>query len=180
MSHVALIVDWYGPYSYEKAKTSAKNDFCDGLYMVIGKTKHQKASTAIQYIGVAKDLCSRLCNGHHKIHEVTRERKFWLGEIGSVGIPGPKGKVIDVRIDLAEWAHAYFLRLPLNDKKTKNAPDRAVTVLNRWWQVDYESPRIRRPHQNWPDLIEYLGSGESAKLVWFGGRVKRISSKDLT
>ncbi len=180
MNHIALVVDWYGPYTYKDARIAAKNDFSDGLYLVTGKIKHQKARVALQYAGVAKDLYSRLNNGHHKIHQVTRDQKFWFGEIGSVGLPGPKSKVIDTRIDLAEWAHAYFLKLPLNGRKTKHAPDRPLTVLNRWWKIDYETPRTRRPHKDWPDLIEYPGKGYGAKIVWFGGRVEHWSKSDLT
>lgn len=179
MKHIALVVDWYGPYSYEGAQ-NASDDFAAGLYMVFGKVKHQKVISIPQYIGVASSLKKRLTNNHHKIHEVTRDRKFWLGEIGSVGIPGPKRKVIDTRIDLAEWAHAYFLRLPLNEKKTYRAPDKPVTVLNRWWKIDYITKRQRRPHSQWPDLIEYPGKEFGAKLVWFGGRIEYWSSSDIT
>lgn len=174
MNHIALVVEWYGPYSYSQAQVAAR-DFADGLYMTIGKTKHQKSPTALQYVGVASALANRICKQHHKIHEVTRDRKIWLGEIGSVGVPGRKGKAIDIRIDLAEWAHAYFLKLPLNDKKTKHAPDKPVTVLNRWWAL------ITRPlGSDAPTLIGLILSSTRVQsmvrrssglvVVWKDGR----------
>jgi len=30
-------------------------------------------------------------------------------------------------------AYAYFLQLPLNERKRKNPPEHPITVYNRWW-----------------------------------------------
>ena len=114
--------------------------------MLIGKSKHQKSKSKLQYIGIANDLSKRLNSKHHAISHLSKELAIWMGEIGSVGIPGKKSKIKNIQLDLAEWAHTYFLDLPLNLKKTKNPPDQPVTVLNRWWNKDYETPRKKRPH----------------------------------
>ena len=178
MTHVAIIVDWYGPYTFDDARVAAKEDYADGLYLVIGKKKGER-SRRIQYVGVSNNLSQRVSNGHHKIHEVTRDREFWLGEIGSIGLPGKKRSVIDERIDLAESAHAFFLQPPLNDRKTYYAPRKPLTVLNRWWRRDYETAWKRRPHKDWPELIDFTGIEYGARLVWFGGRVERWSPDDF-
>ena len=73
-------------------------------------------------------------------------------------------------LDLSEWAHAYFLQLPHNNKKKATPPDRAITVYNRWWKRDFVTPYKRRPHNSWPDMIDYVGPDYDAKLVWFGGK----------
>lgn len=70
--------------------------------------------------------------------------------------------------------HARFLRLPLNDKKTKSLPNRSVTVLNRWFNTDYATPRGRRPHAEWPDLLDFPAYDMPARLVWFGSRQRLL------
>jgi len=181
VSHIAIVVDWYGPYSFDEARLAAKNDYGDGLYLVIGKKKGEWEHY-IQYIGVSQNLSGRVNSAHKKIHMVTCDRTLWLGEIGSIGLPGKVNSktVIDLRIDLAESAHIYFLQPRLNDRKAYHAPKLPVTVLNRWWKTDYETPRKKRPHQGWPDLIDYTGIEYGARLVWFGGRVERWSPDDIT
>jgi len=68
-------------------------------------------------------------------------------------------------------AYAYFLRLPLNERKRKSPPEHPITVYNRWrWGKDFETRRKRRPHAEWPDLIDFLGNEYDATLVWFGKR----------
>ena len=171
MKSITATIDWFGPYSIEEAAKASKFDYEDGVYMVIGKAKYER-SDKLQYIGLATDLGKRLNGNHHKIPQVTRDQKIWLGEVTSPRTPGKKIKVTDRLLDLAEWAHAYFLQLPLNGKKTTNPPDREIVVYNRWWQKDYETQYKQRPHRNWPDFIDYYGPNYLAKIVWFGARQK--------
>jgi len=123
MKSLSAIIEWYGPYSLEDAKVASKFYYDDGLYMVIGKTKRQR-TPHLQYIGIANDLRERLNGKHHKIPEVTKDASIWLGEVMSPRTPGKKIKVTDRMLDLAEWAHAYFLQLPLNNRKKGSPPDR--------------------------------------------------------
>ena len=169
MKAIVAVIDWYGPYTLEEAFHASKFDYDDGLYMAIGKGKGQRL-TRLQYIGIATDLSTRLGGNHHKIPEVTRNQTLWLGEVSSPRTPGKKMKVTDRMLDLAEWAHVYFLQLPMNDKKKKNPPDREVIVYNRWWQKDYETQSRKRPHKDWPDLIDFSGCEYLSKLVWFGSK----------
>lgn len=169
MNHIAIVIDWFGPYnSIAGAQAVARKDYGGGLYMAIGKQRYQKKPATLQYIGIANELSFRVSESHQKLTEVAQSLKIWLGEVASTGIPGRKSQVIDLRLDLAEWAHAYFLELPLNDKKTINPPKYPVTVINRWWFKDYETKRNRRPHSCWPDIIDYWGKEHGARLAWHG------------
>ncbi|MBI5189776.1 MAG: hypothetical protein HZA22_03755 [Nitrospirae bacterium] len=177
--HLAIVVDWFGPYTLEAATKAAKGQFDSGLYMVIGKKKNQKSESKLQYIGIANDLSSRVCSSHECIELVTRERKIWLGEVVTNGVPGKKTKTTDPRLDYAEWAHAYFLPVEINEKKTSNPPDRTVTVLNRWWKTDLITPRINSVHRDWPELIDFRGIEYGANIVWATGRRRRWHPSDF-
>jgi hypothetical protein len=91
---------------------------------------------------------------------------------------GKRLKVTPATLDYAEWLHARFLHLPLNDKKTKRLPPRSVTVLNRWFGCDYETARGKRPHKDWPDLIDYPDYDLPARAVWFGTPGKQTKYGD--
>lgn len=175
---IAAIVDWYGPYnSLEDARSEARSDYGEGIYMLIGRKKNQKW-TRIQYIGVAKDISTRLHNNHEKAKTLTQEIEIWLGEIASTGIPGLKQKKLNQQIDLVEWAHAYFLDLDCNCKKTVTPPDRPVTVINRWWKKDYTTPYWKRPHDEWPDVIDFKGITAGCNVGWLSKR-KKWKPKDF-
>jgi len=178
MKSISIIIEWFGPYkTISEASKAAREAFDDGLYAVVGKQPYERES-ALQYVGIASQLSTRVNGQHHKIPEVTKERSLWLGEVVTPRRPGKKLKVTDSMLDLAEWAHAYFLQLPLNENKTKSPPPYPVTVYNRWWKKDYETPFRRRPHIDWPDVIDFLGRDFPAKVVWFGGQqvVKSIDA----
>jgi hypothetical protein len=58
--HVAIITDWYGPYSLSDAKGVARENFGAGAYVAFGKRRHQKSSSQFQYIGISSILAKRL------------------------------------------------------------------------------------------------------------------------
>lgn len=169
MRHLVTVIDWYGPFSHKEAVTAVKEDgFADGLYLCLGKTKGKHGNSKLQYVGIAgKDLKSRVKTGHYKLDLVTRDRTLWLGEVSSLGVPGRKTKKTDPSLDFSEWALVYFLQPSLNDKKKYTPPARPVSVLNRWWKVDYKTPWVKRPHPELPEFIDYLGPKYKAKVVWF-------------
>ncbi|MDO9067908.1 MAG: hypothetical protein Q7W05_05575 [Deltaproteobacteria bacterium] len=174
MKHLAVVIDWYGPYtSSEEAIAAAKSDYNQGLYVGIGKRRYEHGSSKPQYIGLSKNLANRL-ESHQKLPEITREIKLWLGEVATPEPSGSKNKKTTATLDYAEWLHAYFLQLPLNEKKKVSPPPRPLTVLNRWWKKDYVTPWVRRPHPLWPDLIDYIDPDLPAKVVWFGKKQIRV------
>lgn len=173
--HLMISIDWYGPYKgLENAKKSAHNDgYLHGLYLCIGACDGQDEAI-IQYIGIGRRLSTRLHKEHHKLRRVVKDVEIWLGEVGTPEPSGIKLKATKTTLDYAEWLHARFMAIPLNDRKTKSAPNRSVTVLNRWWKIDYQTMRRNRPHKDWPDLIDFPAYDLPARTVWFGGKLKRF------
>jgi len=168
--HLMIAVNWYGPYhTLDDARAAARDDYGDGLYMCVGMQPYQR-KVSMQYVGIGSAVHTRLKEDHHKLRMVTRERKIWLGEIATAEPSGKRLKVTKATLDYAEWLHARFMQLPLNEKKTKDLPSRSVTVMNRWFKTDYETPWKRRPHPDWPDLIDYPAYDMPARMIWFGGR----------
>lgn len=167
--HLMIAINWYGPYrDLDEARRCARHDYDHGLYLAIGKCKYERRRS-LQYIGIGGNIHTRLTENHHKLQLIVRERSLWLGEIATAEPSGRRLKATRTTLDYSEWLHARFLQLPLNDKKTKALPPRSVTVLNRWFALDYETP-VRRPHSDWPDLIDYPHYDLPARAVWFGRR----------
>lgn len=176
--HLMIAINWRGPYSdLEEAKCLARDQYEDGLYMCEGKEPRQRKSR-LQYIGIGSTLYTRLKEDHHKLSRVTKERKIWLGEICTAEPSGKRMKFTKTTLDQAEWLHVWLLGLPLNDKKSASPPSRSVTVLNRWWKKDYETPRKRRGHPEWPDLLDFPTDGQVARSVWFGSKHLTYSPPD--
>lgn len=174
--HLMIAVDWYGPYTLDQAYEAAKLTPGPGLYLCIGRCRYQRKKQ-IQYVGIGKTVYTRLVPDHHKLKLVIHQRQIWLGIVSTAEPSGRKMKVTQAGLDYAEWLHARFLQLSLNEKKTKKAPPRSVTVLNRWFTLD-TTVRRNRPHPDWPDLIDYPSWEMPARTVWFGGRQRLFSAPD--
>ncbi|SRR6266481_1145496 len=122
MRHFAIIIDWYGPYSVSEAIRASKNDgYSSGLYLGIGKQRHERGTGKLQYIGLSKNLAVRLAN-HHKLPDITSDAKIWLGEVATAEPSGKKQKITSASLDYAEWLHTFFLQFPLNNRKKSTHP----------------------------------------------------------
>lgn len=176
--HLMIAIDWFGPYrDLSAARKIADKDYADGLYVCIGKLPNQHR-TRIQYIGISKRLAGRISEDHYQLKKVTRDRQLWMGEIATSEPSGKKLKVTKRTLDFAEWLHARFMQLPLNERKTKGLPSRSVTIMNRWWKTDYITIRKNRPHPDWPDLIDFPDYGIPARMIWFGGKRRFFSAPE--
>ena len=177
--HFMVAVNWYGPYrDINDARRVAREQYAYGLYLAIGKTRRQRKS-AMQYVGIGENVHLRLQKDHHKLQLIEREFSLWLGEISTAEPSGRKIQATRATLNYAEWLHARFLGLALNDKKTKKVPPRSVTILNRWYKVDGETPH-HRPHPSWPDLIDFPAYNLAARTVWFGARQRKFSFPDYS
>lgn len=172
--HLVVAVDWYGPYkSIIEAREAIRRDhFAPGLYFALGRTSSDD-KIGPQYVGISTSLASRVGSQHPKLSQID-DLSLWVGQVGTASPGGPKMKKTPPTLDMAEWLLAFFVAPPLNQKKTVIMPNVAVSLLNRWWKTDYETPYVRRPHSQWPDLIDYLGHYYPTKIVWFGGRLIRV------
>ena len=96
MKHIVVKIDWYGPYpSVAEARTAAKNDYDDGLYLAIGRLANKKKNK-IRYVGLSKNLAGRVNSGHETLSKFVEPFEIWLGEVGSTGISGPKTQTTDL------------------------------------------------------------------------------------
>lgn len=164
---LAVIVDWFGPYySQQEAAKCAKDGYGAGLYLIIGKKKYERGGSRLQYVGIADLLYGRLRGRHHIIPGVARERELWLGEIASAWGTGR------ARLELVEWAYIYFLDIAQNVRKKKTPPRKEITIINRWWPKDFTPVRMKRPHKNWPDVIDYSVENTLATIGCLGGWVR--------
>lgn len=188
---IAVVIGWYGPISaggsradrletLKKARSFARENWIsEALYMVSGKRPYQR-ERSLQYVGVSNEVSGRLHSG--RLDAIASDFSIWVGEIISHGVPGRKKGRHSTAVNLAEWASAYFLKLHLNDQKRRTPPREPILLVNRWYRTDCETPWVRRTGgKDWPDLIEYDGPGEGARVVWIGGRGKviRYSAADV-
>jgi hypothetical protein len=158
---IALIVDWYGPFVDVKLASTKISEYGlqEGLYLATGKRKGEH-KRRLQYVGISQDIKDRINpKTHHRLKFITRDLRLWVGEVASHAVAGRRraGHAVahSVAVELAEWATAYFLALPLNKKKRDNPPPRSLILVNRWFQTDFETPRRQRGHLDWVDYIEY-------------------------
>ena len=179
MKHFVVGVDWYGPFTRAEAIAEAREVGVGGLYLAIGRCGRQTVSKP-QYVGLSRNLAQRL-QIHHKLPLLRPDMQLWLGYPATAEQSGRRAKVTPRTWDDAEWCHAYFMALPLNERKAGAPPQQNVTVLNRWWHADGR-PRSRRPHSSWPDLFDFMGLERRSRVVWFGGRVESydLHDQDLT
>lgn len=176
--HLMIAINWYGPYAdLDEARLCARHDYDHGLYLAIGRVGRETSST-MQYVGIGSAIYTRLTKRHHALSKLADGYTLWLGEIVTAEPSGTRLKATRTTLDLAEWLHARFLRLPLNKMKTREVPSRSVTVLNRWFRKDYETPYVRRPHPDWPDLIDFPCFDRPARAVWFGARQRTFKAPE--
>ena len=183
--HSMILVDWYGLFKKDKAfKVSGR--FKKALYVLIGKEKHERGKPRLKYIGISEtNLRRRLFRNHEKLKKLQEGYEIWIGEVGSYHLPKWKGLSADRAVSLAEWLHVSFTRKSSSDaafvlnKHKKNIPRDSATVVNHWWERDFESQEQdepyrefrRSPHPWWPYVIDYFGSGwksvdHEARVTW--------------
>jgi hypothetical protein len=151
------------------------------LYMAAGTVGNQTVPK-LQYVGITKNFDNRL-NSEHKIRTTIKEEglSIYIGEVASQAVAGRKAKHhhkgFTVPVYLAESAIAFFLQLPLNSDKRCSRPNSSIILISRWWKTDLDSRNRRRPHPDWPDMIEYDAHSDIGSVVWHGGRRKHFSSE---
>ncbi len=175
--HLMILVEWFGPYSsIAEACSAAKRSFDGGLYLAIGRKPYQRAVKRPQYVGIGNPLHTRMTPSHHKLSLLhPKGLELWMGEVQTAEPSGHKSKVTAATLDHAEWLHARFMRLPLNEMKTKGRPQRSVSVLNRWYNTEFDGEKPqKRPHPDWPDFIDFLDDELPARAQWFNERKNRV------
>ncbi|EKL5296831.1 hypothetical protein QPI28_004455 [Vibrio parahaemolyticus] len=154
--HTTIIVKWRGPYGYDEIID--RPDLENGLYLATGKLKYEREAM-IQYCGITEGSYATRFKYHHKIHEITRDQEFWLGE---VTYPEDASRYF---MEMAESIIVCFWQPTLNDRKKLYLP-KPTTIINQWFKKNNE-PRYRQ-HSLCKDLDDVISwDGE----VWRSGNL---------
>ena len=152
---VAVIVDWYGPYTGLEALRGAVQAEWQGvsrvLYMALARWNK------CQYVGLTTSPCNRIQEGHDQLKHKDNER-FYIGQIITQGITGPRngGQPPDLR--LVEHALISFLKPALNKYKKYTEPVDCTSIFSCFYRPkskagDYES--ATNPLPKFPVLLAY-------------------------
>lgn len=118
------LVQWSGPFEQEDIP-----DKSFGLYLITGKEKGAHNPT-IGYCGITtQNFRVRLGSQHHKARKITRERKYWIGEVFS------NSKLNRSDLELVEGLIIYAQQLKLNERKKKR-PTNPCLVISRWFNTN--------------------------------------------
>ena len=145
---IAVIIEWYGPYEgIETLKQEARTWPCGKtLYMALGKYNKYR------YIGLTKNPEKRF-KQHPKLLDENNKR-FYIGEIVTQGITGPRNIKKPPDLTYAEWVLIRWLDPELNVLRRDKDPDDSVSVFSHFYDgTDYESPINKLP--KFPKLLGY-------------------------
>lgn len=156
--HTTIIINWLGPFSYEEVLGLSEQG--NGLYLATGKLKKKKQESTIQYCGITEGKFSSRFKRHHKIWEINREQRFWLGNIIT---PHNSTRYY---LEIAETLIIYFWQPSLNTRK-KISPPKPTTVINHWFKKD-GTPRIyqQKIYRDLDDVLSWDGT------YWRTGNLK--------
>ncbi len=142
--HTTVIIDWRGPFTFEEIEKNP--EWRNGVYLLSGKRRY-KHIKQIQYCGITEGSFASRFAQHHKLPEINRDLRIWLGEVSY-----PKNATRHF-LEMAESIIVYFWQPVLNDRK-KVRPPKPVTVLSRWL-TPKGKPRMRQ-HPMCKDLEDVL------------------------
>ena len=158
---VAVIVDWYGPYTELRTfRQTVRSDFPKvkrALYMALG------SYNIVRYIGLTETPVTRICSQHGSLED-DGNRRFYIGEIVTNGISGPRNRVGSPDLHLAERALIRHLQPELNIHFKGTEPEDCVSIFSRFYTpADFDTPHSPLPR--FPTLVAYSSwSGD-----WYSG-----------
>ncbi len=144
-----IILHWRGPYTFEEVLSDKKAG--NGLYLATGKRLYERVSK-ILYCGITERGFAQRLKTHHKINQITKDRKFWLARIAYP---------IDVNREILEMAEKIIVwtwQLPLNEKK-KISKSNPTTILHFWFKRD-GTPRKNqlKIYRDFSDVVSWDGN----------------------
>lgn len=146
MEFESIVINWHGPVAPEEIDSYHEG----GLYVVTGYKRYQR-NDQIQYVGITERNFSARLSRHHKIEEVTRDRRIWVGQIV---YPNEASRT---KLERAEGMLIYALKPALNERKKFTLP-RPALVVSHWFNAK-DAPRFNRQgiFSNFPDVISWDG-----------------------
>ena len=147
---IAVIVKWYGPYIGFKALRSVvlsewKKE--RALYMALAR------GNKYQYIGRTKTPPNRINSNHKKLNHEGNE-KFYIGEIVTQGITGPRNGGQPPDLKLAENTLIRALKPELNTKNISTDPYDIVTIFSCFYDPEKDE-LTTNPLPKFPKVLAY-------------------------
>ena len=128
MNPVSIIINWSGPFTYDKASMMERQ----GIYMCFGRNKLGPApeENKLLYCGISeRDVGNRI--REHGYENYNHEENDWW--IGHQAFPRKKSRKI---LGLAEWVIIYFSEPEYNSLMAVNPPYEEVFLINEWFFED--------------------------------------------
>ena len=162
---VAVIVDWYGPYSsLDEIEKVVREEWWDEprtLYMALSK------GNIYQYVGLTKDPPSRINKSHHKLNHKDN-KTFYVGHIVTQGITDPRKSKHRPDLRLAECALIYFLKPALNKHYKHKPPEDWVSIFSCFYDPKKYKPT--KPLPKFPIVLAYNPDLRPKRLQWIVGK----------
>lgn len=146
---MAVIVDWYGPYSSKSALRDEMRCWSSGtraLYMGV------KRGNIVNYIGLTNRPESRMSN-HEKLAHPDNV-KFFCDQIVTRGIGGRRSTKCKTDLKLAEHALIAYLSPAQNSNLSKRDLEDCVVVYSRFFDIKDEE-KTTNPLPKFPRMIAY-------------------------
>ena len=149
---IAVIVEWYGPYdSFDKLKEAVKKEWKKErtLYMALAR------GNKYQYIGRTNTPPDRINSNHKKLNHKDNE-KFYIGQIVTQGITGPRNGGQPPDLKLAENTLIRALKPDLNIKNKYTDPYDIVSIFSCFYDPDSEKDEaVTNPLPKFPKMLAY-------------------------
>lgn len=144
---IAVVVDWYGPYTSMQALRGDMRCWSRGvraLYMGV------KKGNIVNYIGLTSSPATRM-NNHAKLGHKDNV-KFFCGEIVSQGKGGRRRTKCKTDLKLAEHALIAWLQPDQNSALKTRDLDDCIVLYSRFFDDDDE---VINPLPRFPKVIAY-------------------------
>lgn len=157
---VAVVVDWWGPYTTAELKNGKAPAWRDSgakaLYMSLGP------HNVCRYVGRTQRDVRKRVSGHHKLDE---GNTLFVGRLSSPGKPGPKPKKVPPDLDMAEQTLVYVLQPQDNEQLKQKPPEECACVFSRLFDPhDHDKPAPEIPPK-FPTFVAYDPTTSKAILV---------------
>ena len=152
MMPIAVVIDWYGPFSRDRPPIGVVGRKEKVIYMAL------RDYNVCCYIGRTQQEPWERLRAHEKLEVNGR---LWVGRVSTSGKSGRRQTKVPTDLRLAEHALIFALQPERNEALRYDAPDDCVVVYSRCFDPKTKDPVIAKP--KWPTLVVYDPSFEDFK-----------------
>ena len=142
MMPIAVVMDWYGPFSRDHPPLGVVGRDEKVIYMALG------AYNACCYIGRTQQEPWERLRAHEKVRANDR---LYVGRVSTSGKSGPRPTKVPTDLKLAEHALIFVLQPERNEALRDNPPDDCVVIYSRCFDPKTKEPIIAKP--KFPTLV---------------------------